>query len=217
MTSLVLAPYADPVAALFVVGGTALALLIRTPPADMVRAVCALGTLARRPYRADEGVEQIAKLDRIAKRHGVMTLDRTRIADPDIAAAIAEVVDGAGPEAVGAALRHRNEARAERHLAAADMWAAIAELAPALGMVGTLVGLVQMFLAMTDPTAIGRAMAVALLSTLYGAVLAALVGMPIAGRLRRMARIEAFERARLEAPLVALARRERPQFREAAE
>lgn len=217
MNPSVLAPYADPVAAAFVVGGTAFALLVRTPPADLWRAFRALGTLARRPYRADEGVEQIAKLDRIARRHGVMTLDRTRIADPDIAAAIAAIVDGAGPEAVAATLRHRNEARAERHLAAADMWAAIAELAPALGMVGTLVGLVQMFMAMTDPTAIGRAMAVALLSTLYGAVLAALVGMPIAGRLRRMARIEAFERALLEAPLVALARRERPQFREAAE
>ncbi|WP_430635373.1 MotA/TolQ/ExbB proton channel family protein [Sphingomonas hankookensis] len=94
---------------------------------------------------------------------------------------------------------------------------AVAELAPLLGMIGTLVGLVRMFMAMTDPAAIGQAMAVALLSTLYGALLAALVGMPIAGRLRRLARAEAFERARLEAPLVALARRERPHLREAAE
>ncbi len=213
----VLAPYADPVAAAFVVGGTALALLIRTPPADLGRALRALATLGRRPFSAEDALDQIGKLDRIARRHGVMTLDRSRIADPDIADAIAGIVDGAGPDAVGTRLRHRNEARAERHLAAADMWGAIAELAPLLGMIGTLVGLVRMFMAMTDPAAIGQAMAIALLSTLYGALLAALVGMPIAGRLRRLARAEAFERARLEAPLVALAKRERPHLREAAE
>ncbi|KQM27688.1 MULTISPECIES: motility protein A [unclassified Sphingomonas] len=217
MDASVLAPYADPVAAAFVVGGTVFALLIRTPPGDLGRAIRALAVIGRRPFSAGDGLTQIAALGRIAKNHGVMSLDRSRIADPDIADAIAAIVDGTGPEGVAATLRHRNESRAERHLAAADMWAAIAELAPALGMVGTLVGLVRMFMAMTDPTAIGQAMAIALLSTLYGAVLAALVGMPIAGRLRRLARAEAFERARFEAPLVALARRERPQFREAAE
>ncbi|WP_242119117.1 motility protein A [Sphingomonas lacusdianchii] len=212
-----LAPYADPLAALFVIGGTILTIAIRTPPADLGRAIRALATLPRRPFSADAGIEQIAALARIARRHGVLTLDRSQIADPDIAEAIAAIVDGAGPDAVGETLSHRNAARAERHLAAADMWAAVAELAPALGMIGTLVGLVQMFMAMTDPTAIGKAMAVALLSTLYGAIVAALIGMPIAGRLRQMARIEAFERSRFEGPLVALARRERPHFREAAE
>ena len=70
---------------------------------------------------------------------------------------------------------------------------------------GTLIGLVRMFTAMQDPTAIGPAMAVALLATLYGALFANLIAMPIAGRLRRLARAEAFERARIEAPLAALA------------
>jgi chemotaxis protein MotA len=212
-----LAPYADPAAAAFVVGGTALAIVIRTPMRDIGRALHALATLGRRPFRADPGLEQVAALTRIAKRHGVLTLDKSQIADPDTAAAIAAIVDGAGPVQVEAMLRHCNDARTERHLAAAELWAAVADLAPSMGMIGTLVGLVRMFMAMTDPAAIGGAMAIALLSTLYGAVLAALIGMPIAGRLRGLARAEAFERARLEAPLVALARRERPQFREAAE
>ena len=80
-----------------------------------------------------------------------------------------------------------------------------------MGMVGTLVGLVRMFSVMNDPAAIGGAMAVALLATLYGAVLANLVLMPIAQRLRARARVEAFERARLAEPLIALARREAPR------
>ncbi|MEP9404060.1 MotA/TolQ/ExbB proton channel family protein [Sphingomonas silueang] len=212
-----LAPFADPAAAAFVVGGTSLAILIRTPLAVIGRALRAVATVGRAPFVADPHLEQIAALARIARRHGVMALDKSRIADPDIAAAIAAVVDGAGPAQVETLVRHRNAARAERHLAAADTWAAVAELAPALGMVATLIGLVRMFMAMTDPAAIGQAMAMALLATLYGAILAALVGMPLAGRLRARARAEAFERARLEGPLVALARRERPQFREAAE
>ncbi len=211
------APFVDPAAAAFVVGGTMLAILIRTPLAVIGRAVRAIGTIGRAPFVADPHLEQIAALGRIARRHGVLALDKSKIADPDIADAIAAVVDGAGPAQVEALVRHRVAARAERHLAAAELWAAVAELAPALGMVATLVGLVRMFLAMTDPAAIGQAMAMALLATLYGAVLAALVGMPLAGRLRARARSEAFERARLETPLVALARRERPQFREAAE
>lgn len=211
------APYVDVAAIVFVGGGTLLALAIRTPLADLRRAVRAVAVLVRRPFCADECVAQIASLSRIAQRHGVIALDRSRITDPDIAAAIAAIVDGSGPVQIGRLVRYSIDSRAERHLAAADVWAAVADLAPAMGMVGTLIGLVQMFTAMTDPATIGSAMAVALLSTLYGAVLATLVGMPIAGRLRRLARIEAFERTRLEAPLIALARRERPQLLEAAE
>ena len=92
------------------------------------------------------------------------------------------------------------------------MWSGLAEVAPAMGMVGTLIGLVRMFTAMNDPAAIGGAMAIALLATLYGALLANLVALPIANRLRRRARDEAVERARLEAPLIALAERERPKL-----
>ena len=74
-----------------------------------------------------------------------------------------------------------------------------------MGMIGTLIGLIQLFLAMRDPAAIGSAMAVALLTTLYGAALANLVAAPIAARLKRQARAEANERQRIVAPLVALA------------
>jgi chemotaxis protein MotA len=78
-----------------------------------------------------------------------------------------------------------------------------------MGMVGTLVGLVKMFWAMTDPGAIGAGMAVALLATLYGALIANLIAMPVAVRLRRRARAEAEERMRLVAPLAGLAEKER--------
>ena len=140
-----------------------------------------------------------------------MALDRSVIADADVAAAIAAIVDGQAPDSVEELLRHRRRARIERHAAAADVWNGAAEIAPAMGMVGTLIGLVGMFVKMQDPDAIGASMAVALLATLYGALLANLVAMPVAIRLRRQGRDEAVERLRLVAPLIALAERERPR------
>ncbi|PZP16265.1 MAG: biopolymer transporter ExbB, partial [Sphingomonas hengshuiensis] len=189
------------------------AVILRTPARDLARGVAALGVLPRRRFRADALVEQIAALGRIAKRHGVLALDRSVIADPDVAAAVAAIVDGADADTVVEQLKSRHLARTERHLAAVDVWASAAELAPAMGMIGTLIGLVRMFLAMGDPAAIGGAMAVALLSTLYGAAIGNLIAMPVAARLRRAARDEAFERLRLEAPLRALARQEAPRKR----
>ena len=198
----------DPIAFAIVGGGTLVATLLRAPLRDVGRAVVALRVQPRRAFSADPLLEQIAAQDRIAKRHGVVALDKSVIADPDVAAAIAAIVDGAVAREVEALLRfHRHK----RQAAAADVWSGAAEAAPAMGMVGTLIGLAGMFAQMTDPQAIGGAMAVALLATLYGALFANLLFMPVCHRLRAAGKIEAFERARIEAPLVALALRETPR------
>jgi chemotaxis protein MotA len=216
MTALTLATFLDPVALGIVGGGTAAAAVFRTPAADLWRGIRALGVLGRHvPFDGDRALEQVAALTRIARRHGLRALENQVIADPDIAAAVSAAVDGAEAEEVAALVAHRRQARIERHCAAAEMWAAAAEAAPAMGMVGTLVGLVAMFSAMTDPAAIGSAMAVALLATLYGALLANLVLMPVAARLRRLARAEALERQRIAVPLAALADINRARVRSA--
>jgi chemotaxis protein MotA len=206
-----LAPFLDPTALALVGGGTALAVMFRTPFADLGRALAAVPTLMRGRFDADGLVEQIGNLSRIARRHGVIALDRTVIQDKDVRAAVAAIVDGRSPQDIEELLRHARRARIDRHVAAADVWAGAAEVAPAMGMVGTLIGLVGMFVKMQDPSAIGASMAVALLATLYGALIANLIAAPVAARLRRQARGEAMERLRLEAPLVALAFREQPR------
>ncbi len=211
-----LTAFLDPAALAIVVGGTLAAVALRTPAGLLMRSVGAVRLIGRRGYSADAHLQQIAAFGRIARRNGTIALDRSVIADPDLAAAIEAIVDCADPDAVARIVTERRDARVERHLAVADTWAATAEMAPTMGMVGTLIGLAQMFRSMTDPAAIGPAMAIALLATLYGALLATLIANPVAARLRRLARIEAFERARLEAPLVALAERERPRLRELA-
>lgn len=212
MPSLI-APFLDPTAFAIVGGGTLVAMVLRTPARDLAQGVAGLLSLARPHFGADGVLDQIAAFGRIARRHGVMALDRSVIADPDVAAAVAMIVDGGTSEEVAELLRQRRRARSERAVAAAELWAGAAETAPAMGMIGTLIGLVGMFVKMRDPSAIGAAMAVALLATLYGAVLANLVFAPIAARLRRQARDEAVERLRLDAPLIALAEREAPRAR----
>lgn len=199
-----LAPFIDPLALAIVGGGTALAMVLRTPVGDLARGFAALRMLPRRAFRAEPLLDQIGALSRIARRHGVIALDRSVIADPDIAAAVAATVDGATPGEIELLAEQRRTARFERQRAAYELWSGAAEIAPAMGMVGTLIGLVQMFSSMRDTSAIGGAMAVALLATLYGALLANLVALPIAMRLKRQARHEALERARLVAPLAAL-------------
>jgi chemotaxis protein MotA len=199
------APFLDPVALAIVLGGTSVAVLLRTPLGDVGRGLAALGTLGRRRFDVEPLLAQVAAFGRIAQRHGVIMLDRSVIADLDLAAAVATIVDGASPDRVVALLDQRRLARFERHRAAAEMWTGMADIAPAMGMIGTLIGLVQMFTAMRDPKTIGAAMAVALLTTLYGAILACLIATPLASRLKRHARHEAQERARLAAPLAELA------------
>lgn len=209
-------PFLDPTAIGIVVGGTFAATLLRSPLADVGRALRALGQLGRRRWKAEAVLAQVDAMSRIARRHGVLTLDRSIIQDPDVAVAIAAIVDRADADYVRRLLEDRQQARDERHLGAINVWNAMAESAPAMGMIGTLIGLVKMFTTMNDPHAIGSAMAIALLTTLYGALLASLVALPVAGRLRALARAESIERRRLVAPLVQLAAREAPRTRPVA-
>jgi chemotaxis protein MotA len=211
-----LATFFDPTALALVGGGTVLAIVLRADARDLGRALAALRTLSRGRFSAEPLLHQLAAQAKLTQRHGVMQLDRAVITDPDLAAGLAGIVDGAGPEDIIATIEHARRSRAERHAAAADVWVGAAEAAPAMGMVGTLVGLAAMFADMTDPQAIGGAMAVALLATLYGALIANLVAQPVAQRLRAAARAEFIERGRLTAPLAALAEREAPRTRIAA-
>jgi chemotaxis protein MotA len=203
--------FLDPVACAIVVVGTLLVAVLRTPGHDLVRGMRAAAVLGRTPFDAGALVTQVEALSRISAKHGVLQLDRSVIRDRDVAIAIGAIVDGAEPAAVATALELARVQRFERHRAAAELWSGMAEAAPAMGLIGTLVGLVRMFTAMSDPAAIGAAMAVALLTTLYGAVLANLICAPAAARLKRLARAEYLERGRLIAPLTALATREQPR------
>lgn len=126
-----------------------------------------------------EGVE----LANIARKEGVLGLEGQEIDNPFLQRGIQLCVDGHEPEFVRQMLSKDINLTIERHDKGQAIFKAIGDVAPAMGMIGTLIGLVQMLSAMDDPKKIGPAMAVALLTTLYGAIIANAFALPIADKL----------------------------------
>jgi chemotaxis protein MotA len=99
-------------------------------------------------------------------------------------------VDGTDPDIIKKSLTKDIQAMRARHRMGADIFASWGEVAPAMGMIGTLVGLVLMLGNMSDPKSIGPAMAVALLTTMYGAILANVICLPVSQKLRNQSELE---------------------------
>ena len=203
----------DPLALAIVAGGTVAATALRGPLADTGAALRAVLAAVRPPFDYDRARAELATAERLSQAKGVLAVDVHTIRDGDVAAGVEAVAAGADPDQVEHLLASRRAARRERHMIVHDWWAAAAETAPAMGMIGTLLGLVRMFQAMDDPAAIGQSMAVALLATLYGAILANLVAAPLAARLQRLSRAEEDARRALAKPFRAYAAREAPPTR----
>jgi chemotaxis protein MotA len=130
-----------------------------------------------------ELVPLIIRLAAKARREGVVSLEEESVDDPFVARGIRLGADGLSPELVKATLTAELISLRDRHERGQRIFRFMGATAPAMGMVGTLVGLVRMLETLDDPAKIGPAMAIALLTTLYGAVLAFVIFNPIAEKL----------------------------------
>lgn len=128
-------------------------------------------------------IEKIVELADIARKSGLLALEEVEIEDPFMKKGIGLLVDGHDGNVVRAILEKDLKMTSARHSNGASVFKSMADVAPAMGMIGTLVGLVAMLSNMDDPKSIGPAMAVALLTTLYGAIMANMVGIPISDKL----------------------------------
>jgi chemotaxis protein MotA len=124
-------------------------------------------------------------------------------------------VDGVGGDEIEAVLGQDLLAMAQRHQRSADVLRRASEYAPAMGLIGTLIGLVQMLGNLQDPTSIGPTMALALLTTFYGAVLANIVFSPLAAKLERNSAEEALVNHVYLLGAVSVSRQENPRHLEA--
>jgi len=120
-----------------------------------------------------------------ARREGILALESAagELEDPFFKQGLELVIDGLEPQAIRDILETEMEYIEQRHKGGADILGSIGGFAPAMGMIGTLIGLVQMLQSMDDPSSIGPAMAVALLTTFYGSFLANVIALPMAGKL----------------------------------
>jgi len=130
-------------------------------------------------------IAQLVEFAEVARRDGILALENrtSEIEDPFILLGVQMAVDGTDRDLMEAVLRSEMEAIAARHKVGKSMMETYGRYAPAFGMIGTLVGLIIMLGNMKDPDAIGPGMAVALITTLYGAIASNMVFLPFADKL----------------------------------
>ncbi len=176
---------------LIVIGGGFAATVIRFPLKNVFQALALGGKVAFTHKQTDpkEMIDQIAELADKVRREGPLSLDNLEVDDPFLKKGSQFVADGYDPAFIQESLELERDQNLSRLDEAKRIYKAIGDAAPAFGMIGTIVGLVQMLSNMEDPSTIGPAMAVALLTTLYGALIANLVALPIADKLGTKAKI----------------------------
>lgn len=178
---------------MIVLGGTIGAVLINYPMADVVGMITvAKNVLFQKEQKTEEIIALFVDLAKVAQREGLLALEHRleNIPDPFFNKGIMLMVDGTEPGTLSKILYTELDYIKERHDTGAEMFTTMGNFAPAMGMVGTLIGLVKMLMQMDDPSNIGPAMAVAMITTFYGVLLANLVCMPIAGKLKRRSATE---------------------------
>ncbi len=181
----------NPPSTMVVIGGVIAATLIRFP-LDHVRYAFSIASRAffTRTPETQDVIGEIVGLSQRARREGLLNLEKYLDVEGFLAKGLRMVVDRAGRDHIREVLGQELRATQERHHQGQEIFRFIALSAPSFGMVGTLIGMVQLFASIKDPSHIGGAMALSLLSTLYGAVIAYLLAIPIAGKLEVRSREE---------------------------
>ncbi len=169
---------------MIVVGGTFAVVTMKFSLGDMMGAFkIAAKAFSHKAEKPSEIIEQSVELANVARKEGLLGLENVDVKNEFLAKGITMVVDGNPPELVYKILSKEIGLSIERNEKGLSIFKAMGDVAPAMGMIGTLIGLVQMMSNMSDPKSIGPAMAVALLTTLYGAVIATVFALPIADKL----------------------------------
>ncbi len=174
-----------------VVGGTVAVTLMRVTLAQFLGSVkVGLRAFFNKGAAPDKLIGEAIELAQVSRKEGILGLEGREIAHPFLEKGINLCIDGHPPEVVQSMLAKDINLTIERHEVGVNMFKAIGDAAPAMGMIGTLIGLVQMLANMSDPKSIGPAMAVALLTTLYGAVIANAIALPLAEKLKMVSQTE---------------------------
>lgn len=189
--------FVDVPSAFIVIGGGIMATLIRFNLSEVGGALM-MGvstTFGGSKVSARELVDQIGDLARIARKDGLMGLESVEIKDPFLKKGIQLCVDGMAADFVQNSLTYERDLYIERLEEGKRFFQTLGDAAPAFGMIGTLVGLVQMLANMSDPAAIGPAMAIALLTTLYGALVSNLICIPLSEKMGAKLAVETLNRS----------------------
>lgn len=174
--------------ALIVLGGTFGAGLINYPLSDILGVVgVAKNVFFQKEQKVGEIIETLVEMSKVSRREGILALQKMTddVKDSFFVKGVELMIDGIEPNVLTNILETELDFIAERHKLGAEIFTTLGNFAPAMGMIGTLIGLVKMLMQMDDPSSIGPAMAIALITTFYGVLLANLIFLPMAGKLKK--------------------------------
>ncbi len=179
--------YIDPASMAITFGGAFSAVLVSESLQSFVGGFKSFALVLKTPKdNTSEMINNIIELSNVARKEGLLSLEEAagNLEDEFLKKGILLIVDGTDPELVRAIMETELVSMDSRHKARIGFWENVASMGPAWGMIGTLVGLVNMLNNMEDPSSIGPNMAVALITTLYGSLLANWICIPVANKLK---------------------------------
>ncbi len=203
--------------ALIVVGGTIGTTMINFPLGDMLKVVSVVkNTFFSNNPNVSERIEQFIDLANKSRKEGLLALESEikNIREEFFKKGVQLSIDGMEPQEIREILETEVDFIRTRHELGAELFTTMGTFAPALGMIGTLIGLVQMLQSMDDPSSIGPAMAVALLTTFYGSLMANLVCIPLAGKLKTRSKEEMLAKEMTIQGIMSLANGDNPRILE---
>jgi chemotaxis protein MotA len=195
------------VALMIALGGTWAATTLSSSKSTAIHALSAVSRLfVTRTVTSHQVAEQLVAIAKQAKAKGVASLDPEAVdlKDPYLVKGLQLVVDGVEPERIEELLRLESDILSEKRRSAERMFRLMGTYSPMFGLVGTLIGLIQMLKGLSDPRAIGQGMSVALMATFYGVLFAGLVFLPLAGKVRTLDLDERLVRDQVLAGLLAI-------------
>jgi len=170
---------------MIVAGGTLAATLLTVPFKDVINGFkAAYFVFTRDKTNASDMIDTMIELSKISHRHGLLKMTHIKTDSKVLKRACNLLAEAASEQVIRNTLQNEIDSLVARHFAAQDVFKKMGSYAPAFGMLGTLIGLIQMLSQLNSPETIGPSMAVALLTTFYGSLLATMVFLPIAGKLR---------------------------------
>jgi chemotaxis protein MotA len=200
---------------LIVVGGTACATMINYPLRDCLNTFSILkNAFVTQTTSMGDIITGFITFSAKARKEGLLSLetDIDSVGDDFLQKGLQLTVDGLEPQAIVDILETEISFQESRHRLGADIFQAMGTFAPAFGMLGTLIGLISMLQQMDDPSSIGPAMSVALVTTFYGAILANVVFVPISGKLRARSKAETLVKELIVQGILALCRGDNPRI-----
>lgn len=178
--------YFDAPSVVVVVGGTFASFLISFQLKEVLKFGKIFGkTIKNSEFDVEQIITKIIELANVARREGLLALEEavSEIKDEFLQKGVMLIVDGTDPELVKNILETEIDNLSERHNKGKSMFETWASMGPAWGMIGTLIGLIAMLQKLDDPSSIGPAMGIALITTFYGSVMANLIFAPMAAKL----------------------------------